>query len=584
MARKSRKQTAVQQNQIHDSSADYKVYRTALYARLSADEHCRAEGTTIENQLYLLRDYVKDKPYLQVAEEYFDDGVTGTRFDRPDFTRMIEDMRAGKIDCIIVKDLSRLGRNYLEAGDYLEKIFPFFGVRFIAITDGYDSICPDVTDEGLIVPLKNLINEIYAKDLSRKISSAFYIKQKQGKFIGGSAPYGYIKSPEDHNLLIVDEEVRKIVWQIFHWRADGDSLTTIVRRLNDYGIPCPSRYKYLKGQVKTDRTKTGLWTVSSLSRILENPVYIGDMEQGINRAALYKGMKSRKMPVEERVYVKNTHEPIVEREVFERINQKREKDREKFHNKYGMYDGIAKEPNLLKGILVCGDCGKNMSLWRDRSGVKLNPPRVYYKYICQTYQLLKEKGCSRKRLNKKDVENAVEEAIRLHIKLFLDNKTVLEELNKTQQAAQINAGYQREIKDALKRKKRAEKMSGSLYNDYADGLLSERDYLYAKEKYLKHAAEEEQRLSELQEMQRRYETGCKGESKLDSLVQQYRDFDSLTEDIIHSFICKVLVYSDERLEIIFRFEDEFKELEEVVEERRDELCRQKTELSMAANM
>ena len=166
--------------------------------------------------------------------------------------------------------MSRLGRNYLETGDYLEKIFPFFGVRFIAITDGYDSICPDVTDEGLIVPLKNLINEIYAKDLSRKVSSAFYIKQKQGKFIGNAAPYGYMKSPADHNLLIVDEEVREIIWQIFHWRADGDSLTAIVRRLNDYGIPCPSRYKYLKGQTKTAKTKTGLWTVSSLSRILEN--------------------------------------------------------------------------------------------------------------------------------------------------------------------------------------------------------------------------------------------------------------------------------------------------------------------------
>ena len=167
MARKSRKQTANIQLETPVSEAEYKVYRTALYARLSADEHCRAEGTTIENQLYLLREYVKDKPYLQVAGEYYDDGVTGTKFDRPDFNRMTAEMRSGKIDCIIVKDLSRLGRNYLEAGDYLEKIFPFFGVRFIAITDGYDSSRPNLTEDGLIVPLKNLINDIYAKDLSR---------------------------------------------------------------------------------------------------------------------------------------------------------------------------------------------------------------------------------------------------------------------------------------------------------------------------------------------------------------------------------------------------------------------------------
>ena len=540
------------------------VYTADAYFRLSREDGDKTESDSIVNQRALVKEFLKTHPDIQIYHERVDDGFSGVSFERPAFKEMLEDIKSGKVNCVIVKDLSRFGRDYIEAGRYIEKIFPYLGVRFIAITDGYDSICPDVTDEGLIVPLKNLINEIYAKDLSRKVSSAFYIKQKQGKFIGNAAPYGYMKSPADHNLLIVDEEVREIIWQIFHWRADGDSLTAIVRRLNDYGIPCPSRYKYLKGQTKTAKTKTGLWTVSSLSRILENPVYIGDMEQGINRAALYKGMKSRRMPVEERVYVRNTHEPIVEREVFERISRQKEKDREKYHNKYGMYDGIAKEPNLLKGILVCGDCGKNMSLWRDRSGVKLNPPRVYYKYICQTYQSLKEKGCSRKRLNKKDVENAVEEAVRLHIKLFLDYKAVLEELNRTQQAVQANAGYQREIKDAVKRKKRAEMMSGSLYNDYADGLLSEKDYLYAKEKYLKQAAEEEQRLSELQEMQRRYETGCKAESRLDSLVRQYRDFDSLTEDIIHSFICKVLVYSDERLEIVFRFEDEFKELKEAV--------------------
>lgn len=584
MARKSRKQTIATHLEAPVPVAEYKIYRTALYARLSADEHCRAEGTTIENQLYLLRDYVKDKPYLQVVDEYYDDGVTGTKFDRPDFNRMIADMRAGKIDCIIVKDLSRLGRNYLEAGDYLEKIFPFFGIRFIAITDGYDSSCPNLTEDGLIVPLKNLINDIYAKDLSRKVSSAFLMKQKQGKFIGMSAPYGYMKSPEDHNKLIVDEDVREIVWNIFHWRADGESLTTIARRLNDYDIPCPTRYKYLRGWVKSVRSKSGLWTVSTLARVLENPVYIGDMEQGIARTALYKGMKTTRMPVEERIYVKNTHEPIVEREIFDKINEQRQKYREKFHSNYGKHDSISKEPNLLKGVLVCADCGKNMSLWRDRSGVRLNPPRVYYKYICQTYQTLKEKGCTRKRLNKKDVESAVEEAIRLHIKLFLDGRKALEQLNRTEQARQINAGYQREIIEACRRKSKAESRAGSLYNDYADGILSESDYLYAKEKYLNEAAAEEQKINELQELQRRYEKGCKEGSKLKTIIEKYKNFDNLTEDIIQSFISKVLVYSDERLEICFRFKDELEELAQVVEERRDEICRVKAQLPMVANM
>lgn len=229
---------------------------------------------------------------------------------------------------------------------------------------------------------------------------------------------------------------------------------------------------------------------------------------------------------------------------------------------YGNHDSISKELNFLKGVLVCADCGKNMSLWRDRSGVKLNPPRVYYKYSCQTYQTLKEKGCTRKRLNKKDVEMAVEEAIRLHIKLFLDGKKALEQLNRIEQARQINAGYQKEILEACKRKIKAENRAGSLYNDYADGILSESDYLYAKEKYLSEAAAEEQRIIELQEMQRRYEKGRKENSKLETIVEQYKNFDNLTENIIKSFISKVLVYSDERLEI----------------------CRVKAKLPMAANM
>ncbi len=225
-----------------------------------------------------------------------------------------------------------------------------------------------------------------------------------------------------------------------------------------------------------------------------------------------------------------------------------------------------------------------MSLWRDRSGVKLNPPRVYYKYICQTYQTLKEKGCTRKRLNKKDVESAVEQAIRLHIKLFLDGRMALEQLNRTEQARQINAGYQREILEACRRKSKAENRAGSLYNDYADGILSESDYLYAKEKYMNEAAAEEQRINELQELQHRYEKGCKENSKLEALVEKYKNFDNLTEDIIQSFISKVLVYSDERLEICFHFKDELEELAQVVEERRDEICRVKEQFAVAANM
>lgn len=574
MARKSRKQAVIQTPETANTSL--KVYRTALYARLSADENNRDAGATIENQLCLLREYVKDKPYFQAESEYFDDGVTGTVFDRPSFNRMIADMRAGKIDCIVVKDLSRFGRNYLEAGDYIEKIFPFFNVRFIAVTDGYDSSSSDLTEDGLIVPLKNLINDIYAKDLSQKIGSALHIRQKQGKYIGVSAPYGYVKDPADHGKLVVDEEVREIVQDIFRRRADGKSLTGIVRKLNDDGIPSPSLYQYMKGRGKTVRSK--LWTVSTLSTLLENSVYVGDMEQGIRKTSLCQGIKRHRVSAEERICVRNTHEPIIERGIFEKVALMKKADREKYHASYGRHNELSKEPNLLKGILVCRDCGRLMQLRRDNSGAKLDPPRAYYRYVCPTYQNLKEKGCTKKHLNKKETEQAVEEAVRLHIKLFLGSRKALDGLNRTEQAGRINDGYQKEISEACRRKKKAQQRAAALYNDYADGILSESDYLYAKQKYLVEAAAAEQRISELQEMQKKYNKGCRKDSRLETMAGQYMDFDVLTDEIVHAFIEKIYVHSDKSLEICFRFRDELEELIQTVEERKDEVCRTETDM------
>lgn len=558
-----------------------KVYQAAIYLRLSKEDGDvaaggRPESNSISNQKDLIMDYVGKHPEIHVHSVRVDDGYSGVDFDRPSFNRMIADMRAGKIDCIVVKDLSRLGRNYLEAGDYIEKIFPFFNVRFIAVTDGYDSSSSDITEDGLIVPLKNLINDIYAKDLSQKIGSALHIRQKQGKYIGVSAPYGYVKDPADHGKLVVDGEVKEIVRDIFRRRADGESLTAIVRKLNDDGIPSLSLYQYMKGRGKTVRSE--LWTVSTLSTLLENPAYVGDMEQGIRKTSLCQGIKRHRVSAEERICVRNTHEPIVERAIFEKVALMKKADREKYHASYGVHGELSKEPNLLKGILVCADCGRLMQLRRDNSGAKLNPPRAYYRYVCPTYQNLKEKGCTKKWLNKKETELAVEEAVRLHMRLFLDNRKALDELNRTEQAGRINDGYQKEISEACRRKKKAQQRAASLYNDYADGILNESDYLYAKQKYLDEAAAAEQRISELQEMQKKYNKGCTKDSRLETMAGQYMDFDVLTDEIVHAFIDKIYVHSDKSLEICFRFRDELEELVQTVEERKGEVCRTETDM------
>jgi DNA invertase Pin-like site-specific DNA recombinase len=573
MARKSRK-PAVSGAGMQDAAAqakqDMKIYRTAVYARLSVEDSKSPDCDTIENQLSLVRNYVESKPYLRQTAEYIDNGVSGTRFDRPEFMRMVADMRAGEIDCIVVKDLSRLGRNYLEAGDYLEKIFPFFGVRFIAVTDGYDSINPDTADDGLIVPLKNLINEAYAKDMSKKISTAIDIKQRQGKFIGCRAAYGYMKSPEDKNLLIVDREVSHTVVRIFECKAEGMGNASIAKMLNEEGIASPMRYKYEKGLVKNKRYAESLWNDGTIATMIVNPVYIGDMEQGTQKEAMYMGIRKYKPQKSERIYVEGTHEPVVSRELFDRVQKLVEERKQKVIANRGKYDYIEKKENKFDRILFCGDCGARLKFYR-RVNVKGKDAKVSYDYICPNSEAYGEKFCKKKKIKMQDLETAVEAALRMHTKLFLDTREVLQKLNRTAQAKQIKTDYKRQIADTKNKLERAQSMNSNLYNDYADGLLSERDYLFAKQKYVKESENLTQKLSELAAMQTTYETEYAGSHDFAEIMERYAGFEELTSDMVHTLINRVIFFGDNRIEIEYAFSDEMAAFVELAESRKEEV-------------
>lgn len=573
MARKSRK-PAVSEMGMQDTAAqakpDMKIYRTAVYARLSVEDSKNPDCDTIENQLSLVRNYVESKPYLRQTAEYIDNGVSGTRFDRPEFMRMVADMRAGEIDCIVVKDLSRLGRNYLEAGDYLEKIFPFFGVRFIAVTDGYDSINPNTADDGLIVPLKNLINEAYAKDMSKKISTAIDIKQRQGKFIGCRAAYGYMKSPEDKNLLIVDREVSHIVVRIFECKAEGMGNASIAKMLNEEGIASPMRYKYEKGLTKNKRYADSLWNDGTIAAMIVNPVYIGDMEQGIQKEAMYMGLRKYKPQKSERIYVEGTHEPVVSRELYNKVQSLINERKQKLIESRKKYSNIQRKENIFKHIVFCGDCGGRLNLKRKArngsGGVK-----VSYTYFCPNSDSYGEKFCKRKSIKMQDMEDAVEAALRMHLKLFLNTKEVLQKLNRTAQAKQIKTDYKRQITDTKNRLERAQSMNSSLYNDYADGLLSERDYLFAKQKYVNEAENLTQKLSELAAMQTTYDAEYAGGHDFAKIMEQYADFKELTSDMVHTLINRIIFFGEDRIEIEYAFADEMAAFVELTEGRREEI-------------
>lgn len=335
MARRKRLNTAaVLGNEDTDRSAALKYSKegglAAAYVRLSVEDNGKLGGYSLQNQKELLRSFFDAHKELHLYKMYVDNGFTGTQFERPAFAEMMRDVKAGRISCIVVKDLSRLGRNYLETGNYLEQIFPFFQVRFISITDGYDSASPDAAAEALLLPLKNLINEGYAKDISRKVSSSIATRKKQGKFMGKYPPYGYLKDPQDKNHLIADIQTKPTVRRIFQMYAAGSALGAIARRLNAEQIPCPTRYLLEKGISGESRFASSLWDKNTVRRILQNRVYLGMLVYGKEETSFARGIKRHKIPEQDWQIVAGTHEPLIEEALFFKVREMLDRNRREY--------------------------------------------------------------------------------------------------------------------------------------------------------------------------------------------------------------------------------------------------------------
>jgi len=317
-----------------------RIYPTIGYARLSiAETRDRKDNQALQNQKTLLRDYVQGKSDLRLLEICEDNGETGTNFNRSGFERMMEYIRAGKANCIVVKDLSRFGRDYIEAGNYLEHVFPLIGVRFISIVDGYDS-ADATTADCLTIALKNLVNQMYSMDISRKSGSILREKMLRGEFIGGFAAYGYIKDPLDKHHMIIDPEPAAVVREIFQRKLNGASNTEIARWLNGSGILSPGCYRYQKGIILDKKFELRKpWITQTIIGILRNQVYTGDMVQGRRRSEFYAGKPDRKLPKEDWCVVRNTHEPIISRKEFEAVQ--------------AILDGINVQYNTRRGKYGC---------------------------------------------------------------------------------------------------------------------------------------------------------------------------------------------------------------------------------------
>jgi DNA invertase Pin-like site-specific DNA recombinase len=545
-----------------------KTYDTAIYARLSGEDN-GVGSDSMDNQIHMLKRHIEGKSEFKLYDIYSDNGASGTNFDRPDFIRLMEDVRKGKINCIIVKDLSRFGRNYIETGNYLEKIFPYLGVRFVSVNDGYDSINPSTANQGLMVSLKNLVYDSYAKDTSKKISAAYEIKQKKGEFIGDFAPYGYSKDPNNKNKLIINEETAPVVREIYRMRLEGIGITAIACRLNEMGIVPPSRYLYDKGIVTNEYyARTKLWSVHSISNILQSPTYIGNITQRKNVSAYYKGIKTHKNPKENWVIVENTHEPIIDSDSFYRVQELIEQSKERYHTrlkasreKYGDH-----KENILKGIMICGDCGAKLSF---QAGTRKKDGQPYaYLFVC--LNRYRKKGfCSTPDIKYDFVIDGIKQAVEAQIRVASDMQRIIGEAVKAPLHQERQNQICREIESINQKLQNASNRKYTLYETYVGKLMTETDYIYAKRKYEQDILTMQERLNTLQSEMDAFTETLSPNNKWITKFQKYTKAKEVTREMILELITCVKVFGSKSIEITFKHQDEYEKLSAYLKARNE---------------
>ena len=539
MARKSR----IAENAMSIISAKQGVYKTAVYARLSTED---LDEDTLDNQIYLLKSFVGEKTDMVLVDIYADNGFSGTNFERPEFTRLMNDVKTGKVNCIVVKDLSRLGRNYIETGNLIENVFPFLNVRFIAVTDNFD------TNEGggvenMVASFKNLVNDVYAKDISRKIITAFRTKQKNGEYIGLVAPYGYLKSAENKNKFVIDEKTAPAVKKIFELYAGGYGLDRIARIMNESDYDCPRKYRYSIGITKSDRYKNSKWGRTTINTILTNRAYIGDMVQGKVKQELCNNIVMHYTNKDDWIVVEGTHEAIIERNLFFEVQDILEKKKtEQAVRRKKSKSREYKEENLLKGRIKCGCCGKSMNLAQNVRGNSIS--RSYY---CSGYKELREAVCTNKnRINKSSVESKVLESIK---------KCIFNNIDESSLSLEIADKNTQDIKKRMVQIERAIRQTNSkiadLYKDVSDGLIDENDYLLMKTKFLndkKQFEREEKLLSD--NMKKNSDSA--GKLRAADYLKKCKKAKKLDRKMVESFIELVTINDDKSIEITFSCCDE----------------------------
>lgn len=533
---------------INSNTQTNRIWKCAAYVRLSKEDEFSSSGirdvsNSITNQKALIRDYMDQHPELELIEEYADDGYTGVNFNRPAFKKMMEDVKARRIDCIIVKDLSRFGRNYIEAGKYLEQVFPFLGVRFIAITDDTDTGRQQSDAEQFVLPFKNLFNDSYCKDISTKVRSQLAIKRKNGQYVGNFACYGYLKDPADHNQLIIDPEASIIVQRIFYWKIQGLSADRIADKLNRQGILCPMEYKRSLGMKCSTNFRTkgqAQWAPKSVIRILKNEFYVGTMVQGRKTTPSYKVKKIVEKPEHKWDRVEDTHEAIIHKDVFDVVQSLLLRDTRIAPSENSLY--------LFSGFLCCADCGMNMI--RSRRKYK---DKVYAYYSCSGYK--RKSGCESHMISEVQLYDAVLAAIKQQCHLILDMERLLKVAQDLPLDHNSTHQYEIQITKLEEQVERAQDMKIHLIENLNEGIITPEDYKELNAIYDKKIKDSRLAIQNVKEER----DGLKGlplESEWLSTFKKHSTIQKLDRIILAELIDFIEVHKNKGLTIHFKYADQ----------------------------
>lgn len=537
-----------------------KKYDVGNYLRLSVDSDYTGSDS-LENQRKLAHEFVSRHPDLNIVREYVDDGKTGTDFSRPAFSRMMADLKAGLINCVIVKDLSRFGREYIEAGNYIEKVFPFLGVRFISIVDRYDSADENCDRELLLISLKNLMHEMYAKDISKKVGSTFRMKQEKGIFYrSATIPYGYQMNESGTNYVIC-KQTAPIVQEIFRQCSEGISNYTISRWLYQNHIQTPGQYVQSGSVYRKEADELKLWHYSTIKRMLENPVYIGNIIRHKSEQSFFSGKKVSLVPEQEQIVIENNHEPIIDRQMFEDVQRMLSQPKGRKCELSSGKQLVSFDKNIFQGKLFCASCKANM--------VRVNKYRIingkkeqYKTFQCSTHRNYNDL-CDTRNIAENVLCDILYATIQKHLSFI---KGIKKQVQKN-----VQYSFEEKLKQTELKKQKVINLKNCLeqeymrtYSDYAEGCVSQAVFLQYKDVY-----------HEKMELYKEQEKKCVKEEKwikkcqtaLQKLVSDWLCFQNakkLTETMVEICIERIEIFADNRVEVKLKYQDCFNDCEKYI--------------------